>query len=383
MFHRNKAPALAAAILLSLCAPAFAQDADATESTDEGFKIGVDYTGDVMSVVDGGIDTGTTYTGLGNVNFDFTSGSWSWHANAYVPHGDSPTEEHVGDFAVVSNIDMGDLDPRLQEFWFERRFGDSSLRAGMIAADTEFWGTDNGALYVSSAFGAPSIVSANLPNPSIFPTATFGVRFDTKVGEDGIFRVAVLDGDAGDPTVDNRHGTDVELDGDVGALVLAEYHVDHTGDDGVPSGYRIGGYYHSGDFIDFSDLSVRSGQWGLLGVLDLPVSDNIGWFGRIGYSSRHRSVVPWSFETGMNVYNAFGTKGTFGVALAWIDLNDVFDVLVPDIANEKIVEVTFDYPINDYFAIQPDLQYIINTGGVKSGGESLVIGVRGKLSFSN
>lgn len=85
----------------------------------------------------------------------------------------------------------------------------------------------------------------------------------------------------------------------------------------------------------------------------------------------------------MNVYNAFGTKGTFGVALARVDLNDDFDVLIPDIANETIVEITYDYPINDYFSIQPDLQYIINTGGVKSGGETLVVGVRGKLSFSN
>ena len=384
MRYHNRTPALAAA--LALCAPgqSLAQDSGATEEVKDssGFHIGLDYAGDVIAVVDGGIETGTTYTGLGNINLDFGGNDWSWHANIYVPHGDSPTAEHVGDFAVVSNIDMGGLDPRLQEFWFERRFGETSIRAGMLAADTEFWGSDNGALYVSSVFGAPSIVSANLPNPSIFPTATLGVRFDMKIGDDGVFRAAVLDGDAGDPEVDNRHGTDVELGDDGGALILAEYHVDRTGDGSVPLSYRFSGYYHTADFVDFSDLSVRKGQWGLLGVFDLPVSDKVGWFGRVGYSNRHRSVVPWSFETGVNIYGLFGTDGTLGLGVGWVQLNRDFDVLVPDISNEKIIELTFDYPVNEYFSIQPDIQYILNTGGTDSGGETLVVGVRGKLSFT-
>lgn len=384
MRHRYSMSAIAAALSLCLSMPAIAQETEGTEADggDDGFHIGLDYAGDVMTVVDGGIDTGTTYTGLGNINLDFAGTDWSWHANVYVPHGDSPTEEHVGDFAVVSNIDMGGLDPRLQEFWFERRFGKASIRAGMLAADTEFWGSDNGGLYVSSVFGAPSIVSANLPNPSIFPTATLGVRYDVEVGDDGVFRAAVLDGDAGDPEIDNRHGTDVELGDGAGALILAEYHVDRTGDAVVPYAYRFSAYYHTGDFVDFGDLSVRKGQWGLLGVFDLPVSDNVGWFGRVGYSHRHRSVVPWSFETGVNLYNAFGTKGTLGLGLGWVQLNHDFDVLVPDISNEKIVELTFDYPVNDYFTIQPDIQYISNTGGTDGGGETLVVGVRGKLSLS-
>jgi porin len=383
MRYRYDMSALAVGVLLCLSMPTLAQDEikNTASNNESGFQIALDYTGDVISVVDGGIDRGTTYTGLANVSVGYVGADWSWQANAYVPHGDSPTEKHVGDFAVVSNIDMGDLDPRLQEFWVERRFENTSVRFGMLAADTEFWGVEGGGIFVSSVFGAPSIVSANLPNPSIFPTATAGVRVDFKAGDNGVFRAAVLDGDAGDPETENPHGVDVERG--EGALVLAEYQHDLTGDSEVPYSYRVSGFYHSGDFVDFKSLEVKSGYWGLMATADVPVSENIGWFGRVGYGSRHRSLAPWSLETGLNVYNAFGSKGTLGVGFAWVDLNSDFDPLVPDIANEKILEVTYDYAINDHFSIQPDIQYIMNTGGVKSGDDTLVLGVRGKLSFSN
>jgi porin len=368
--------ALAIAALLGLGLPssAFAED------DDSGFSIGFDYTGDLFSNIDGGIETGSAYTGLGNVNFDFQGDAWSWHANVFVPHGESPTGELVGDFSVLSNIDIDGLKTRMAEFWFQRGFEGGSVRFGMLALDTEFWASENGGLFVNSVFGAPTIVSANLPNPSIFPTATLGVRAEWSVGETGLLRVAAVDGDAGDPEVDNRHGLDVVF-GD-GVLFAAEYQQDWTEENGLADMFKVGMFEHTGEFIDIENFDTASNSWGVYAILDKPVSDRVGWFGRVGFTRKSVAIAPWSMETGITIANAFGSNGTFGVGLAYVDINrGLRPILEVDVNNETIIELTYDYAFNEHFSLQPDLQYILNTGGFSEGGETLVVGVRGKLTF--
>lgn len=182
-----------------ISSPASGQETplEAMVHTDEdGFSASLDYWVEGLSSVVGGLGSETIGAGLANLNLDYRRGRLSFHANVYGPHGDSITEAGVGDFSVVSNIDTVN-DPRLQELWFEATTaGASSLRLGMLAADTEFWGTAYGGLFVNSVFGAPTAVSGNLPGPSIFPVATLGLRYAKSFASGTTVRAALLDGDA-------------------------------------------------------------------------------------------------------------------------------------------------------------------------------------------
>src|SRR5437762_6769379 len=84
--------------------------------------------------------------------------------------GSGLTNAAVHDFNTLSNIDTYDS-LRLYETWLQQEFGDGkfSIRLGQLLVDAEFFGSDYGALFLNSAFGAIPLVSQNL-NPPIFPT---------------------------------------------------------------------------------------------------------------------------------------------------------------------------------------------------------------------
>lgn len=335
---------------------------------------------DIFSNLDNGIETGTAFSGLTVISAQFEHEDFSIYGNINIPNGTSITERFTGDFAAASNIDMPG-DARLQELWLEQQLEQGSLRFGMLAADTEFWASEYAGMYINSAFGAPSIVSANLSGASIFPVATLGIRADWKLAEGKTFRVALLDGDAGDPETDNRHGLDVTLG--ESALLLAELDFNLSGANEGPQSFKVSGYYHSGDYLTQDDR-VAKGTWGLLMVTDRIITEKLCWFGRVGFSKKDRSTSPWSLETGLNISEAFGSKGTLGIAIANIRLNNALLLLEQPSArysHETIVEATYEYPIGEFLTIQPDLQYIINTGGSSQYGNALVAGLRGKLVF--
>lgn len=342
------------------------------------FTGSVTYTNDIFSNLDNGLETGTAFSGLTVLSAQFDQPNFSVYGNINIPNGTSITERFTGDFAAASNIDMlGDA--RLQELWLERQLDQASLRFGMLAADTEFWASDYADMYISSAFGAPSIVSANLSGASIFPVATLGIRADWKFAENKIFRVALLDGDAGDPETDNRHGLSVTLG--ESALLLAEldFNLSATGQN--PQAFKVSGYYHSGDYLTEEDR-VAQGTWGLLLLTDRVITEKLRWFGRAGFARKDRSTSPWSLETGIHISEAFGSKGTLGLAVANIRLNNALLLLEESSArysHETIVEATYEYPIGKFLTIQPDLQYIINTGGNSDYGNALAAGLRGKF----
>lgn len=336
--------------------------------------VGLGYTGEVFSVVDGGLDTGTVYTGLAWIAFEGGGGDWRWAANVLAPHGTSLSARYLGDLSVASNIDA-DTDPRLQEAWLQRDFGPWSLRGGMIAADAEFWGSDYGALFINSAFGAPPGVSLNLPGPPIYPVAAAGLRLAYDTGDGGTWRIAATDGDSGDPLDDNRNGFDVSF-GD-GTLLIGEYErVFDRGEDAVPDRWRVSVYRHGGDFVDAAGADVDA-SWGVIAGFDRAVTEGVGWFGRVNWSRSTTSFAPLTVETGLNFDAPRDLPGTLGVAVEWVDLDrglaEAADILDPD--GEWVLEATWALPFGAW-TVQPDVQYIGQPGGSSSADDAWVVGVR-------
>lgn len=385
-YRRRFTAALGTVGLLAVAGSSWAQGdslptAGLAEQT-EGFSASLDYWVEGLSNVAGGQRSKTITAGLANLNLDYKLGGITAHANIYGPHGSGLTEESVGDFSVISNIDTTD-DPRLQELWMEGAFGEaSSLRFGMLAADTEFWGTEYGGLFINSVFGAPTSVSGNLPGSSIFPVATLGVRYARTLASGTTLRAAVLDGDAGDPADDNRYGLDVSLG--EGALILFEAQADRTNRFGGTNTLRLSTFGHTSDFTNEHGETV-SGSWGFVTVVDWALSKRVGWFGRLTFAEKTRSLAPLSLETGIHLAELGGGPGVLGIGLAYVDLNGTMAALDDPslrLDREGIVEVTYEIPLGEYFALQPDLQYVLSPGGDASVDDALVVGLRAKASLA-
>ena len=361
------------AILIGAAATATSPLASADDGA-SGFSHQFEYTGEAFADLHGGMQRGAVLTGLAHIAFDWAGDSWRMHTDVYAPHGDSVSGRYVGDFSVVSNIDAVHQ-TRLHELWADRSIDRLSLRAGLLAADTEFWGSDNANLFVNSAFGAPSVVSGNLPHSPIFPQGVLGARLAFDLGKAGTLRLAVLDGDGGDLASENRHGLRISLD--EGALLLAEYQsIVHAGPE-HQTGVRLGTYCHTGKFVDTDGDSVR-GEFGFIGGVDHAVNERLSVFARIGAALGDRSTVPWSVETGFNLSPVFASGDRLGIGIAYVDLNrsPVVTGTATALRHEIIVEGTLNIPITRRLGLQPDLQYIIDPGGAPGARNALVVGLR-------
>jgi porin len=337
------------------------------------------YVGELLAVVDGGRDTGSVYTGLAWLAFEAGSGEWRFGGNVLAPHGTSLSARYLGDLSVASNIDA-DSDPRLQELWVERGFGPWSLRAGMLALDAEFWGLDQGALFVNSAFGAPPGVSMNLPGSAIYPVAAAGLRLAVDAGDGGTWRLAAVDGDAGDPLDDNPHGLDVDFG--QGTLAVLEYEqVRERGEDATPDRWRVAVYRHSADVVD-ADGGTRGASSGIIAGWERAFGEDLGGFARVNASRRATSFAPLAVEVGLNARFPDHAPGTFGLALGWLDIDRGLGTAagIDDADREVVLEATWALPFGA-FTLQPDVQYVHQPGGSNAIDDAWVVGLRVAWAF--
>jgi porin len=144
--------------------------------------------------------------------------------------------------------------------WFEQKWGDKDkydLRAGQLAADTEFINAKYTDVFTNASLGWPAITSLNLPSggPSP-PLAALGARLRVNVNDNLTLVGAVFDGDAagpgpGDPQLRDNNGLNFRINDP--PLVLGEAQFiwnGEKGDPGLAGKFKIGGWRHFGGFSD-------------------------------------------------------------------------------------------------------------------------------------
>src|SRR3954470_16456238 len=284
---RAYAALIAAGTLLGLLAiPAFAQesnedqpaDPDTGESTIAertlgllpnpyerlGIKFAATYSNEVLGKPTGGIAQGTTFEGRLNlaVDLDFEKlagrKGLTAHANIFVIHGDGLSRTNLRNFFVASGIEALPT-ARLYEAYLEQKFFNDkwSVRAGQLAADSEFIASKYTDVFANASLGWPAITSINLPSggPSP-PLAAVGARLAAKLSDNITVLGAIFDGDSagpgpGDPQQRNRYGLNFRVNDP--PLVIGEIQFSWKGifgDDGRAGALKIGGWHHFGAFSD-------------------------------------------------------------------------------------------------------------------------------------
>ena len=364
----------------------------------QGIDLFFDYTGEVMSNVSGGDKTGTGYNGLASFGIEADLGqALGWEGvtmrlSGMDLHG-SGIDSHVGDMMGVSNIE-GYGSVRLYESWVEKSFAAETLhlRLGLLLADEEFSTLDTTDPFLNATFGWPEFISMNtVTTGPAFYIPALGVRLLWEPNETWYGQVGVYDGDSfdspvGDDSV-NRHGLHLELGNGQGTFGMAEVGYRHNqaeDADGLPGMYKLGGWWHSGQFDDFSGGASHGGTQGVYGSAEQMVYREYGdqglvLFLRVGFAPEDRSEVDTSFQVGASYVGLVPGRDidTAGLGLSHAHISGD----LPGRTAETVIELAYDYVMSDDFTIQPSVQWVGDPGATGELDEALVLGLRVYLSF--
>ena len=408
---------------------------------DAGVELGANDIAETLSNPTGGIRQLTIYQGLLTVslNLDLEKiANWrgaSFYTDAYQISGRGLSRNAIGNLLAVSTIEALPS-TRLHDLWLQQQLLDGrvSFRLGQIALDDEFYISQYSAIFVSSTFGCPDILSTDLPSGGpCYPFAVPGVRVRAAPTTGLTFSAAAFNGNPapsgpGDPQIRNSSGTNF-LIGEGGSLVIAEmaYAFDAEPISSLQlSDVKLGGWYHTADFSDLrSDTLGRSladptsngiaashrGNVGLYLVLDKMLwrrpdtaTQGLAAFLRVGNAPPNRNLISLEVDAGLTYKGLFPDRelDVFGVAASYGRIGDAArrldrdEILFTGVAGttrdyEAVLEITYQARIAPWWVLQPDLQLVFHPSGdiaapsrattTRPIPNALVLGLRSSITF--
>ncbi len=114
----------------------------------------------------------------------------------------------------------------------------------------------------------------------------------------------------------------------------------------------------------------------------------ISIFSRIGGAPTNTNFVDWYAEGGFN-FTGFvpgRDNDVAGIAVARSHVSSDFgdaDIVqgLPGATAETVIEGTYKAQLNNWWSVQPDVQYIITPSGLDGSRNALVLGVRTNVAF--
>jgi porin len=386
------------------------------------------YAGLVPSNVSGGLKQGSVYEGALLMTLDLDSdrlvGYHGGHfhvGSLWLHSGRGFSENYVGDLNVVSLIDFPDS-LRLWELWYQQKFFDDklSLKFGQMAVDRDFilpelYGTLGSVSFLNQTFFYPTLAFDVYDVPG-FPRGFHGLA-STPYGTPGILlrweptpefyvQSAVYDGNP-----DRSYsGTRINLNDQEGALAYFEagYHLNQKkGDFGLPGAYKVGGYYHTDDFVDAyegasyainnaiglpsSKTRNHSGNYGVYLLaeqmlyrekMDDPAQQGLTAFFRAAGAPADRNLAELEIDGGLVYKGLIPSRDydTLGVAASYLemshdlrrafrDANSAYGLDLPLPDYETVLEVSYKAQIAAWWTLQPSVQWVLHPGG-RVGGQA-------------
>ena len=376
-----------------------------------GIKFAATYIGEALGNPSGGLKRGSVYEGRLNlavdVDLEKLAGvrDLTFHANMFQIHGGGLSRGALLNFMDVSGIEALPS-TRLYEAWFERKWGTKlALRAGQLAADTEFMTAKYTEVFTNASLGWPAGLSLNLPSggPSP-PLAAVGVRLRADITENLTVLGAIFNGDsagpgADDPQLRNRYGVNFRINDPPLALGEMQFLWNgEKGDPGLDGKFKLGAWRHFGMFSDqrFDGAGVSladpassgmaglvRGDFGVYSVFEQKLyrigaddACGIGVFARASYSPPDRNLIDYYADTGLEFVGlADGRpKDKFGIAAAYahvspraraldFDFRRLLTPVWPARSSEGLVTAAYQYELRAGWTVQPNFQFIVRPGG--------------------
>jgi porin len=382
---------------------------------DRGFNLRLNYTGEVFGNPSGGVKRRAIYEGLLEMvldsDLDKIAGmrGLAFHINAYQIHGRGLSTCCIPDYSTISSIEARAA-TRLFDVWFEQSFFDdkASIRIGRLAADSDFFISDFGSLFINGTYGWPTMTAADLASGGpAYPLAAPGVRLKLAPSDRITLLAAIFDGDptgaglTGQPEIRDPAGLSFRLKDPPLLIGEAQYNyaVGGGASPGLPGTVKLGAWRHFGKFddehfgrdrrslLDPSGIGaplIHRGDFGVYGVIDQLVwslskerpTKGVGAFARLSAGPSNRNLMDFYAEGGINFIGLWPERpdDVFGVAAGYSRISPsvrgldrdaaLFAGAVAPIRDHEIAfELTYQAQIVPGWIIQPDFQYIVHPGG--------------------
>jgi porin len=376
----------------------------------EGVKFAITYIGEVLGNPNGGLKAGSVYEDRINfaadVDFEKLIGlkQLAFHANIFQIDGGGLSRGSLYNFMVVSGIEALPT-TRLYEAWFEQKWGTKlALRAGQLAADTEFMTAKYTDVFTNASLGWPAGLSLNMPSggPSP-PLAALGTRLRADVSDHLSLLGAVFDGNAAgpgtnDPQLRDRYGLNFRINDP--PLVMGEAQFlwnAKKGDPGLDGKFKIGGWRHFGTFADerfdiyglslanpgAAEAAQLQGDFGLYAVFEQKLyrvgkddDRGIGIFARASYSPPDRNMIDLYGDAGVEFVGLQEQRphDKFGIAAGYArvsrsaraldaDFQSIYGPSWPRRSSESLVTAVYQYEVRPGWTLQPNYQFVRHPGG--------------------
>jgi porin len=357
---------------------------------DRGLTLYFDYYGEVFWNTRGGIQTtdGGVYEGLFDLAVEFSTESAGLWKGGYLfflfqtKHGEGITEEYVGDFQVLSNVDALDF-AQVSELWYRQSFLDDRLwiKVGKQDANADFAGVEYGGEFINSSAGfSPTIPLGTYPDQDlgvglgVAPIPWFSVNL-------GVYN--------GDPDGSRSlRGAFLDL---AGPMVMVEpaFHYGLLAD--RHGHIRVGGWFNGTnvDSPDEDNPETHGEAYGCYLTWDQrlwrerPEDDEdaqgIGVFGQYGWAPPDRSAAEHYIGGGIRWEGMIPRRDedVAGVGVFHVRFSDEVNL---EKDTETTVELFYVVRLLGCLFLEPDLQYIINPGGTTNP-DSLAVGLRFGISL--
>ena len=346
------------------------------------FTYTITYDLDLLADAAGGLATGFGHADLlkGSIGYDGNlQGREGLTALVSVEHtfGSSFTAQRVGGVQDVTAAEAQPAETRLYEAWVQQDLleGRAGVKVGFIDLNTTFDAQETGALFLNAADGAgPELADTGLNGPSIYPTTAAAVNGFWRPTDDWTVQVGLFDATAGNPSHRDAFVA-VKLDG---ALAIGQIERRFGDKARIEAGAWT--YTKAYPALDRfrpdrrpADLHGDAGLYGLIEGQLLAKGDQggglSGWV-RLGMANGDINLVQ-NYVGGGLVYSGplpSRDKDEAGLAINSAGFGDGARVAAlaqgRDVSGrETAIEATYRYAWKDWFALQPDLQYVIRPHG--------------------
>lgn len=357
--------------LLLLCAAGLSAAPLAASTTLSG-----GYIGNGLTVASGGDGPGSAYSH--QIDLALRSGAdegadgWALSAAGAWTAGRSLSDRRIGDVAGVQATFFGN-GVWLTELAALRQSGDTQIAIGRLSPINAFAQIDAVGAFVNAGFGASGGGNpVDDPGPTSSPASTWGVAIETPVGGGTTLRAGAYLSDHSRFMLRKR-GMAMSFRTGAGVLGVAEVSRDLGG---WRSG--VGVWIDSARMATF-DGGTRRGNEGLFLFADRPTDDSgrPALFVVAQATARgDRNLQPLFVAAGAEIPAAWrdGDAVAFGLTAG------KFGGECPRNGWEVAIEANYRLALPGGAALRPDLQYVINPGGVGAR-DALVAGVQLEWGF--
>jgi porin len=365
---------------------------------DWGIKPSLSYATDLMASVAGGQRRGQAYAGQLAVDVTADLGKLAglkgltFDVGADWGSGTDLSRDIGNTFTVAQYFEGQEV--RLSNMYLRQSLSDGrvDLKAGRFSTGADFLTSPTDVSFVNEALNPILLaVQQNVPGVTAYPNVTWGGRVRMQP-------TAALSLSAGafysDPTLNQltANGTEFGISSSAGYFLVGEigYLVNAEKDAlGMPGRYRIGAYYDSNQYAVLDNPGrQQTGNYGVFVMAEQMVlreggpgsAIGLSLFGAIIYAPQSSiNAMPWFASAGASYQGLVPGRDRDTAAFALY--YGGFSRDLPGQTYELVLEWTYAIAVGRRLTVQPDLQYVINPGGVSSVGNAVVLGVQLAIEF--